>query len=106
MSAITSSNSKLGFVGIGYMGWPIAQRLLNSGFRPTAYDRRRAKAEELIRYGGTSRKTSRNFGYVEDPTPKSTTCCRAWRVMKLSSTSTKEQMERLPMRIVVRWSST
>lgn len=53
MSAITSATSKLGFVGIGYMGRPIAQRLLNSGFRLTAYDRHRTKAEELIRYGGT-----------------------------------------------------
>ncbi len=26
MSAITSAKSKLGFVGIGYMGRPIAQR--------------------------------------------------------------------------------
>ena len=53
MSAITSAKSKLGFVGIGYMGRPIAQRLLESGFRLTAYDRHRTKAEELIRYGGT-----------------------------------------------------
>jgi len=53
MSAITSAKSKLGFVGIGYMGRPIAQRLLNAGFRLTAYDRHRTKAEELIRYGGT-----------------------------------------------------
>jgi 3-hydroxyisobutyrate dehydrogenase len=53
MSAITSAKSKLGFVGIGYMGRPIAQRLLKSGFRLTAYDRHRTKAEELIRYGGT-----------------------------------------------------
>src|ERR1700688_1670944 len=35
------------------MGRPIAQRLLKSGFRLTAYDRHRTKAEELIRYGGT-----------------------------------------------------
>jgi 3-hydroxyisobutyrate dehydrogenase len=52
MSAITSAESKLGFVGIGYMGRPIAQRLLNSGFKLTAYDRHRTKAEELVRYGG------------------------------------------------------
>jgi len=50
---ITSEKSKLGFVGIGYMGRPIAQRLLISGFRVTAYDRRRTKAEEPIRSGGT-----------------------------------------------------
>jgi 3-hydroxyisobutyrate dehydrogenase len=53
MSAITSAKSKLGFVGVGYMGRPIAQRLLESGFKLTAYDRHRTKAEELIRYGGT-----------------------------------------------------
>ena len=53
MTAITSAKCKLGFVGIGYMGRPIAQRLLKAGFRLTAYDRHRTKAEELIRYGGT-----------------------------------------------------
>jgi 3-hydroxyisobutyrate dehydrogenase-like beta-hydroxyacid dehydrogenase len=53
MTAITSAISKLGFIGIGYMGRPIAQRLLNAGFRLTAYDRHRTKAEGLIRYGGT-----------------------------------------------------
>jgi phosphoglycerate dehydrogenase-like enzyme len=45
--------SKLGFVGVGYMRRPIAQRLPESGFRLSAYDRHRTKAEELIRYGGT-----------------------------------------------------
>ena len=53
MTAITSEKSKLGFIGIGYMGRPIAQRLLKAGFRLSAYDRHRTKAEELIRYGGT-----------------------------------------------------
>ena len=53
MNAITSEKSKLGFVGVGYMGRPIAQRLLESGFKVAAYDRHRTKAEELIQYGGT-----------------------------------------------------
>src|SRR5271170_7938621 len=53
MNPITSEKNKLGFVGVGYMGRPIAQRLLESGFKLTAYDRDRSKAEELIRYGGT-----------------------------------------------------
>ena len=53
MNAITSEKSTLGFVGVGYMGRPIAQRLLESGFKVVAYDRHRTKAEELIRYGGT-----------------------------------------------------
>jgi 3-hydroxyisobutyrate dehydrogenase-like beta-hydroxyacid dehydrogenase len=53
MNAITSEKSTLGFVGVGYMGRPIAQRLLESGFKVVTYDRHRTKAEELIRYGGT-----------------------------------------------------
>jgi 3-hydroxyisobutyrate dehydrogenase-like beta-hydroxyacid dehydrogenase len=53
MNAITCENSKLGFVGIGYMGRPIARRLLEGGFRLSAYDRHRSKAEELIQYHGT-----------------------------------------------------
>src|SRR3984893_11858432 len=53
MKPITQENARLGFVGIGYMGRPIARRLLESGFKLTAYDRDHKKAEELIRYGGT-----------------------------------------------------
>jgi 3-hydroxyisobutyrate dehydrogenase len=53
MKPLTQENARLGFVGIGYMGRPIARRLLESGFKLTAYDRNRSKAEELIRYGGT-----------------------------------------------------
>ena len=52
MKPLTQENGKLGFVGIGYMGRPIARRLLESGFKLTAYDRDHSKAEELIRYGG------------------------------------------------------
>src|ERR1700719_18715 len=52
MKPITQENARLGFVGIGYMGRPIARRLLESGFKLTAYDRDHKKAEELIRYGG------------------------------------------------------
>jgi 3-hydroxyisobutyrate dehydrogenase len=52
MNPITPEKNKLGFIGIGYMGRPIARRLLESGFKLAAYDRGRSKAEELVRYGG------------------------------------------------------
>jgi 3-hydroxyisobutyrate dehydrogenase-like beta-hydroxyacid dehydrogenase len=52
MKPITQENSRLGFVGVGYMGRPIARRLLESGFKLTAYDRDHSKTEELIPYGG------------------------------------------------------
>jgi len=53
MKPITQENVRLGFVGVGYMGRPIARRLLESGFKLTAYDREPSKAEGLTRYGGT-----------------------------------------------------
>jgi 3-hydroxyisobutyrate dehydrogenase-like beta-hydroxyacid dehydrogenase len=53
MKPITQEKDRLGFVGIGYMGRPIARRLLESGFKLTAYDRDHSKAGELIPYGGT-----------------------------------------------------
>jgi len=52
MKPITQENSTLGFVAVGYIGRPIARRLLESGFKLTAYDRDQSKAEELIQYGG------------------------------------------------------
>jgi 3-hydroxyisobutyrate dehydrogenase len=53
MEPMTAGKSKLGFAGIGYMGRPIARRLLGSGFKVTAYDRDRSKAKELVRYGAS-----------------------------------------------------
>jgi 3-hydroxyisobutyrate dehydrogenase-like beta-hydroxyacid dehydrogenase len=53
MKRITQENDRLGFVGIGYMGRPIARRLLESGFKLTAYDRDHSRSEELIQYGGS-----------------------------------------------------
>jgi 3-hydroxyisobutyrate dehydrogenase-like beta-hydroxyacid dehydrogenase len=53
MNPITPERNKLGFIGVGYMGRPIAQRLLKSDFKVVAYDRDRSKAEQLVRYGGT-----------------------------------------------------
>jgi len=57
MKPITPEKSKLGFIGIGYMGRPIARRLLESGLQLSAYDRDRGKAEELIQYGGSVAKS-------------------------------------------------
>jgi 3-hydroxyisobutyrate dehydrogenase-like beta-hydroxyacid dehydrogenase len=53
MKPISQENSKLGFVGIGCMGRPIVRKLLESGFKVTAYDRDHSKSEELIHYGDT-----------------------------------------------------
>jgi 3-hydroxyisobutyrate dehydrogenase-like beta-hydroxyacid dehydrogenase len=52
MKPITQEKDRLGFVGVGYMGRPIARRLLEAGFKLTAHDRDHSKAGELVRYGG------------------------------------------------------
>jgi 3-hydroxyisobutyrate dehydrogenase-like beta-hydroxyacid dehydrogenase len=57
VNPITPETNKLGFIGVGYMGRPIAKRLLKSGFKVAVYDRNRGKAEELIQYGGTVAQT-------------------------------------------------
>jgi 3-hydroxyisobutyrate dehydrogenase-like beta-hydroxyacid dehydrogenase len=51
MTAIAPVDSKLGFIGIGSMGRPIARRLLESGYNLTAYNRDRSKAEALVGCG-------------------------------------------------------
>src|SRR5260370_40777952 len=51
MKPITQENRRPGFGGVGYMGRPIARRLLESGFKLTAYDRDHRKTKELIQYG-------------------------------------------------------
>src|SRR6202790_2088440 len=53
MNPITAEKNKLGFVGGGYMGRPIAQRLLASGFKLIAYDRARSNAGSPVPYGRT-----------------------------------------------------
>jgi 3-hydroxyisobutyrate dehydrogenase len=52
MKPFTPENSRLGFVGIGYMGRPVAQRLLEAGFMLSAYDLDPSKARQLVPYGG------------------------------------------------------
>jgi 3-hydroxyisobutyrate dehydrogenase-like beta-hydroxyacid dehydrogenase len=52
MKPITQENTRLGFIGIGYMGLPVARRLLEAGFKLTAYDSDPNKSAELIQYGG------------------------------------------------------
>lgn len=51
MKPITHEKDRLGFVGIGYMGRPIARRLLEAGFQLTAYDRDRNKSQEQVQHG-------------------------------------------------------
>jgi 2-hydroxy-3-oxopropionate reductase len=44
---------KIGFIGTGLMGFPMAANLLKAGFAVTAYNRTRSRAEPLAELGGT-----------------------------------------------------
>src|SRR5438270_46898 len=47
-----SSGHKLGWIGTGRMGFPMAKRLLEKGCDLAVYNRTRSKAEGLSAYGG------------------------------------------------------
>ena len=53
MNALIKENTRLGFIGIGNMGSRMAKRLLDHGYQLTAYNRSRAAAEALTKYGAT-----------------------------------------------------
>ncbi|HEX4543420.1 MAG TPA: NAD(P)-binding domain-containing protein [Candidatus Acidoferrum sp.] len=78
MNPITSEHNKLGFIGIGYMGRPIARRLIDAGFPLIAYNRDRTKAEELVRHGVIVAESIAELAAV------ATSYCPACQVMKRS----------------------
>jgi 3-hydroxyisobutyrate dehydrogenase-like beta-hydroxyacid dehydrogenase len=46
-----TSNTRLGFIGVGYLGSRIARRLIAAGFPVSVYDRNQAKAAQLAAVG-------------------------------------------------------
>ncbi len=69
-----SESQRLGFIGTGNMGFPMAARLLKAGFDVTVYNRTRAKAEPLGELGATLADTPADladrdvvFTMVADP---------------------------------------
>ncbi len=48
----TSKTQKIGWIGAGRMGTPMAERLIKSGYDVSVWNRTRAKAEPLAKIGG------------------------------------------------------
>ena len=46
-----AENRKIGWIGVGRMGYPMAERLLNAGHQLSIWNRTRAKAEPLAKLG-------------------------------------------------------
>jgi len=57
---------KIGFVGLGNMGMPMARNLLGHGFPLFLYNRTREKESELIKLGATSANDLRHLSQVCD----------------------------------------
>src|SRR5947207_4923960 len=50
--AMAASKQKIGWIGVGRMGLPMAERLLKAGYDLAIWNRTRAKAEPLAKIGG------------------------------------------------------
>lgn len=50
---------KVGFVGLGIMGRPMARNLMQAGYEPVVYNRSRGKVEELVSEGATAAENPR-----------------------------------------------
>ena len=57
---------KVGFIGLGIMGRPMARNLLNAGFALTVYNRTRAKADELAKEGAAAVGSPREVALASD----------------------------------------
>src|SRR6202043_2000294 len=48
----TNNTQKIGWIGMGRMGFPMAERLIKAGHDVSIWNRTRAKAEPLAKIGG------------------------------------------------------
>lgn len=57
---------KIGFIGLGTMGLPMAENLLQKGFELTVYNRTASKAESLVQQGARQVHTPREAAAGQD----------------------------------------
>jgi 3-hydroxyisobutyrate dehydrogenase-like beta-hydroxyacid dehydrogenase len=61
-----SSPRKIGFIGLGLMGRPMAMNLLKAGHSLTVWNRTPSRAQELVAAGATLAKSAREAAAVSD----------------------------------------
>src|ERR1700747_1960315 len=49
---MAANKQKIGWIGIGRMGYPMAERLLKAGYQVSIWNRTRSKADPLKALGG------------------------------------------------------
>ncbi len=52
-------NKKIGFIGLGIMGRPMAKNLLKAGFSLVVYDLNKEAVEDVVKAGAASAHSSR-----------------------------------------------
>lgn len=57
---------KVGFIGLGIMGKPMAQNLLKAGYKLVVYNRTQSKMDELVREGAEAAQNPRSLGEKSD----------------------------------------
>src|SRR5437764_406813 len=57
---------RIGFIGLGIMGKPMAKNLLKAGFPLIVHNRSRAKVDELVKEGATAASTSNEAAAAAD----------------------------------------
>jgi len=59
-------NTRIGFIGLGIMGKPMARNLLKAGYSVTVYNRSRAAITALVADGATATSSSREVAQQSD----------------------------------------
>src|SRR5436190_6145376 len=57
---------RIGFIGLGIMGKPMAKNLLKAGFPLVVHNRSRAKVDELVREGATAASSPKEIAATVD----------------------------------------
>jgi len=61
-----SDKPRVGFIGLGIMGGPMAANLLRAGFSLTVYNRTRSKAEALLKAGAVASRSPEELASLSD----------------------------------------
>ncbi|MHB8567071.1 MAG: NAD(P)-dependent oxidoreductase [Nitrososphaerales archaeon] len=66
MDEISENKPRIGFIGLGIMGKPMASNLLHAGYSVTVYNRSKTSVEELVLKGAASADTPKKLAQQAD----------------------------------------
>src|SRR5436309_6918825 len=66
MTSQVTLQTRIGFIGLGIMGKPMAKNLIKAGFSLVVHNRSRAKVDELVKQGATAATSSKEVASSVD----------------------------------------